>query len=97
MPVLESRIQKKVVDYARKKGAVAIKVTTLGARGSAGWPDYLFLYEGKALFIEFKREGGKLTPLQTERFRQIFMAEFAGIVADSVKAGIKALDNHFRW
>jgi hypothetical protein len=68
----EKSIQKAVVDYARKRGCIAIKQHSPGF-GSAGWPDYLFIppLPARPFFVEFKREGGKLTALQIERHHQL--------------------------
>jgi len=62
-PQLESAIEAEAVRRARKAGWLAIKN---GGQGNArGWPDRLFVFFGSLhAWIEFKRPGGKLTPLQ---------------------------------
>ena len=62
---LESAVQRAVVEYARSKGATAIKIAVQGGMGVAGYPDYIFLkvrdsHKGFGiLFIEFKKPGGR--------------------------------------
>jgi hypothetical protein len=36
----------------------------LNVRGNIGWPDRMFLYKHAVRFVEFKREGEKLRPIQ---------------------------------
>lgn len=60
----EASIQRAVVTRFRARGGVAIKLSTLGRFGTSGWPDYLFIKDGRMAFIEFKKPGGKTTPLQ---------------------------------
>lgn len=55
----ESVIQTGVVKHARAKGCLAVKMSVGG-----GFPDYMFLYEGRVLFIEFKAPNGHPTALQ---------------------------------
>lgn len=62
--VLEKVTEEAVVRYAEWKGVQAIK---LNLQGNRGWPDRMFLYKGSVLFIEFKREGKELEPLQEFR------------------------------
>lgn len=72
----EASIQKAVVDYARKRGVICIKQHSPGF-GSAGWPDYLMIANRglgsvpRVWFIEFKREGQHLTPLQQRRAEEL--------------------------
>jgi hypothetical protein len=82
----EKSIQKAVVEYARSRGCLAKKLET-GRFGSSGWPDYLFLYRGSVLFVEFKREGGKVTALQEQIHEQLTEAGFPVAVVDAVYAG----------
>jgi len=65
MPVLrqtEASIESSAVTKIKKLGVLSRKMNGMGFRG---WPDRLFLIPGGCpVFIEFKRPGGKLTPLQ---------------------------------
>lgn len=62
---LESAIEARCVALARRRGWLVRKMNGLGFRA---WPDRLFLppRESRAVrfWIEFKRPGGGLTPLQ---------------------------------
>ena len=58
---LEKNIDKWTCDRAAFLGCVCLK---LNVRGRVGWPDRLFLFRGKVLFIEFKRLGENPTLIQ---------------------------------
>jgi Holliday junction resolvase-like predicted endonuclease len=59
---LEKVIEKKVCDYAKSKGFVVYKFASFN---NAGVPDRIMITKkGTVLFVEFKRKGRKLTPLQ---------------------------------
>ena len=55
----EREIQSKVVGHARHNGIIARKLNF-----GEGWPDYMFLYQGKIMFVEFKGSYGKVEPMQ---------------------------------
>lgn len=56
----ESYLEKRCCAYAEKEhGVISYKIYS-----SAGAPDRIFLYKGRAIFIEFKKEGGKVSSLQ---------------------------------
>lgn len=40
---LEGSIQRSVVEYAKKRGLLAKKLSVQGPMGNIGWPDYMFL------------------------------------------------------
>lgn len=92
----ESSIQEAVVKYARANGAVAIKQSA-GLGMTVGWPDYLFLCDGQAEFVEFKMEGGKLTELQSKRHRQLAEVRFPPAVISDVGVGKRYLAGQFGW
>ena len=58
---LEKMVEAQVCDYAESKNCEVLKMNLKGRRG---WPDRLFIFHGKVLFIEFKRLGEQPTPLQ---------------------------------
>ena len=85
----ESTIQEKVVSSWRKLGYEAIKLTTNGALGVKGWPDYMFLGpKATIFFIEFKAPGGVCTPLQLERHFRLRKLGFPVYVCDNAGVGI---------
>ena len=60
MQVLESSIERAAVKYARSWKCILLKI-----EGQMGWPDRLLLCpNGTSMFIEFKRPGESLRPLQ---------------------------------
>jgi len=63
-PLTEKQIEQRVIDYAAHNKVLVFKFTPAGQRG---WPDRLFLFDGRAMFIEFKRPGEQPTPLQGAR------------------------------
>ena len=65
----KSSVENPCVDLARELGIPHIKVNPLWA---AGWQDRIFFVPGgKILIIEFKRPGGKASPLQVERHKKL--------------------------
>lgn len=81
MRQLESRLEQRVVEEAKKRGAICFK---LNNRASVGWPDRLFLFSGgRILFIEFKREGEVPRPLQHYRLQQLRDAGYDAVWCDN--------------
>ena len=78
--ILEKDIQSAIKKRLEKFGWLVIKLiqTTLN-----GIPDLLALRDGEAVFIEVKRPGGKVSPLQTYRIKQIKDKQFQVIIAYS--------------
>jgi hypothetical protein len=62
----ESAFQQQVVDIATRLGYKHFHVHN-SRRSDPGWPDIVFAHDGKCrlVFVEFKIEGGKVTPEQT--------------------------------
>jgi hypothetical protein len=69
--VLEKDIERWCRDYARQQGALLLKFTS---PGTAGVPDRVLITQGGTVFIEFKRPGGRVTPLQAAMMRKITAA-----------------------
>jgi VRR-NUC domain len=95
MPLLrtEASIQRSVVTYAKSRGVIAIKLTTAGPRGSAGWPDYMFLFKpGNVFFVEFKSAGGRLSEQQARRIDTLRRLGHQAFVVDSVELGKVVID-----
>ena len=88
----EASIQKSVITYARKKGCICIKLGGAGRFGSSGWPDYLILRDGLAIFIEFKKPGGRVTPLQAKKIEELCEAGFTATMCDEVESGKRIID-----
>lgn len=64
----EQQIQTKIKNKLQERGWF---VTKLIKTSTNGIPDLLAIKYGKAMFIEVKRENGKLKPLQQELIRQL--------------------------
>lgn len=52
--MLEKYVQKSVVSFARRHGVLAHKFSSEARRNV---PDYVFLYDGRTYFVEFKANG----------------------------------------
>ena len=70
-------------------GTVALKVTP---DGSTGWPDRMFLLPDETVFfVEFKRPGGKLRPLQEYRKKHLEDLGFVVFKIDRRNAAAETL------
>lgn len=88
--MLEKVVEKKVCDYARKKGWLVYKFVSPSQRGV---PDRLLAYRGHVLFIEFKQAGKKPTKLQLHHLDRLTDAGLDAVVIDNVETGIKLIDS----
>ena len=59
----EKSLSQQIVDYARSRGWLVYR-TFNSQRSPAGFPDLVLVRAGVCLFVECKREGGKLTDEQ---------------------------------
>ena len=66
--MLESKIQKKIIDMLKKRGAYVIKTMRTNRNGTA---DILACINGYFVAIESKRPGKKLEPLQENHRKQV--------------------------
>lgn len=83
--MLESAIQKKIIDYLHSKGAYTVKVIQANKNGV---PDILCCLNGIFIGLEVKTEKGKPSALQLRNIKQIKKASgIAGVVrsVDDVK------------
>lgn len=86
---LEHAIEQQVVAIARRAGVESLKFQPIG---SGGWPDRVFLVPGgRPLFIEFKRPGEELRPLQCARRDQLMRLGYHVKIADSIESGREAV------
>jgi len=83
---LESQIQARVIEFARRRGVIARKLSF-----GEGWPDYMFLWKGRILFIEFKRPGERPKPLQVYVIELIRKQGFEVILVDNIIDGRRAI------
>ncbi len=87
----ESKIEKTVSDYARKKGWLVYKFC---APGNRAVPDKIFMRNGEMFFIEFKAPGKKPTTLQEVVGNRIKGECFEVHVVDNIEDGKTIIDEH---
>jgi Holliday junction resolvase-like predicted endonuclease len=78
----EQQIQSKIKKYAESKGWIVIKTIKLS---EAGYPDLFMFKDGKTIFIEVKKQGGIISPLQELRQRQLREQGFTCEVIDNLE------------
>lgn len=83
MSISEQQIQSKIKKYAEEKGWIVIKTIKLS---EAGYPDLFMFKDGKTLFIEVKKPGGIISPLQELRRRQLIQQGFTCEIIDNLEA-----------
>lgn len=88
--ILEGKhVEQPVLDWCKKRGIMHRKMNGLGFRG---WPDRLFILpSGRVVWIEFKRPGGKLTPLQEAIHAKLEALGHHVHVIDTKNAGAETL------
>lgn len=67
-PILEREVERPAKEYARRRGWWVAKFVSPGLNGV---PDDVFIRDGRVMFIEFKRPGEDLRPLQAKRVRDM--------------------------
>lgn len=85
---LESEIEDKVKDFAEHHFILHLKIVIWGR---AGWPDHIFIKNGKVTFMEFKKPGEEPTPLQKHIHKMLRSEGVIVEVIDNVEAGYEAL------
>lgn len=74
----ESQLQSKIIERLKKHGWYVVKLIQTNTNGI---PDLMCIRKGNVIFLEVKREGGELTPLQEHRIKQLNqMGVFARMV-----------------
>lgn len=91
--MLEKEIEKKVCDYAKAKGFLVYKFSS---PNHIGVPDRMFVgpYQ-RAFWIEFKKEGGKPTPVQLRECGKLRGCGFDVYLVDNVKDGEWVINEQF--
>lgn len=88
----EFDIEGTVCTYAEKeRDCLVLKLNVLGR---VGWPDRIFIYHKKVMFIEFKREGERPRKIQDYVHDQIRAHGIPVYVVDNISSG-KAIIDHF--
>jgi len=76
----EQQIQKKIIDKLTKQGWHVVKIIKCNKNGT---PDLIACKENETVWIEVKKPGGKLSPLQEYTIKQMRAKGLKVIVADS--------------
>lgn len=66
--MLESKIQASLIKQLERQGYYVVRLISTN---KPGIPDLLLLKNGQASFIEVKRKGGKVSPLQLQRHLEL--------------------------
>lgn len=66
--MLEKQIQSRIIKDLERQGWYVVKLITTT---KAGIPDLMALKNGRTVFIEVKRPGGKLSPIQQFRHEEL--------------------------
>ena len=82
--MLEKQIEAKVCDYAKERGMSVYKFTS---PSRSAVPDRLFIYNGRAFFVEFKRGGQKPTAAQEREHERLRQQKINVFVIDDVEKG----------
>lgn len=90
MHALEAVVEAEVSRYAMSQGVMTLKLNVSGRRG---WPDRIYLWRGKTIFIEFKREGEQPRKLQEFIHGQLRGNGFEVYVVDALGEGRAIIDS----
>jgi hypothetical protein len=81
---VESKIEKAVNTYARKRGWLTYKWSSANCRGV---PDRIYIRDGVIIMVEYKSPGRKLTPLQAYVHQQLTDAGCTVYVINNIDNG----------
>lgn len=77
----EQAIQKKISDHYTKQGYLVVKLIKTNRNGI---PDLMLLKDGTTRFIEVKKKGGVIAPLQKYFIKQLRKQGFEANVYDGI-------------
>lgn len=86
---LETEIERRTCHYALGKGVLVLKLNVIGRRG---WPDRLFVYQGRIALVEFKRPDVRPTIYQKMIHERLNAHQFKVSIIDSRAAGRRLID-----
>ena len=79
----ERDIEQALIRAVRRSGGLCLKFVS---PGWAGAPDRICLWKnGRIAFVELKRPGGKIRPLQKKRLEQLRSLGFEVVVVDCLE------------
>jgi len=82
--VKESKVEKTVMDHAKKNGWVVRKLAWIGRRNA---PDRFFAKGGVIILVEFKKPGGDATEKQSNEHKTLRAAGVHVIVINDIEVG----------
>ena len=80
--MLESKLQSKMIKLAEASGWYVIKLIKTNKNGI---PDLFMIRDGRVVFVEVKREGGKPRPLQEYRIDELKKVGMEAHVCDNIE------------
>lgn len=80
----EKQIEKKVCDFASSLGWLVRKYSS---QYRAGMPDRIFMRDGQVFWIEFKKPGGKVSPIQQFEIETMQAHGMEVFIVDDVEHG----------
>ena len=92
MKTPEQKVIDEVLAWCKVIDVLALPIEVRGARG---WPDYLFVYEGRYVWVEFKRAGKKPRKLQEVRLRTLAKHGAEAYYFDNAAEALRKLCNEF--
>lgn len=84
-PILESTLEKQVVQFCKKHQILTYKFTSPANRGV---PDRILMQGGRVLFLELKQSGKVPTTLQLREHQRIRDSGIACHVVDSISQSL---------
>lgn len=85
----EKTIEKRICEYAKSKGCMVFKLASMNNRGQ---PDRMFLFQGRALFLEIKSTGKKPSDLQRSVIKKLRENGFIADWTDNTEKGISVVN-----
>ena len=92
MSIRESTVEKAVCQWAKEHGILVMK---LAGPQQKGQPDRMFLYQGRACFMEIKAPGKKPTALQQKWLQDLWDRGFSAHWFDTSSDAIRFLKSVF--
>lgn len=90
----EAKVRNPVIGWAVANGVLHIRMTFRPGTRS-GWPDDMFGYRGRVVWVEFKAPGKTPRPLQLERIEQLNAQGIAAAWFDNALAATLFLKQEF--
>lgn len=75
----EKQLERKCCQWAESQGWLALKLVSPNNRGV---PDRMFLLNGKTVFVEFKKPGGKIRSEQRRWIEKLLARNFEAHIID---------------